>query len=75
MRGQIRSRKESKKGNSDSWMLRECLRVQKERGYNGVGETRSLRHMLEIGHQGCQGQQHLALLQCSEQAGRAEDWM
>lgn len=56
-------------------MLRECLRVQKERGYNGVGETRSLRHILEIGHQGYQVQQDVALLQRSEQAGRAENWI
>jgi len=63
------------KGNSDSWMLNEYLRVQKEKGFNGAGETRCLRHIVETGHQGYQGRQHSALLQRSGQTGRAEDWM
>lgn len=64
-----------KKGNSDSWIPRECLQVQKERDYKGLGEGRTPRRILETGHHGCQGQQHLALLQRTGQAGRAEDWM
>lgn len=44
MRGKVRESsegkkfKEEKKGNFDSWTLRECLCVQKERGYNEVME-------------------------------------